>query len=192
MNMFAWQGLPGPLLLLLLLLVLIRQISILPVTGKRLLRRAPAGPASPCQCWRGHCVPLPALAGDGSRPGDSSGGSWASWHGDTGALAGCLPGQSTEGDDGRCCQTPGTPPWAATGPCPAQSPQAGTEHPEVLTMMCGPEQEHLKTFPSSGLIPLALGSSHRHFPVHRHHLLLLKLDKYFLSPTVSPLPSSSS
>ena len=31
--MFAWQGLPGPLLLLLLLLALIRQISILPVAG---------------------------------------------------------------------------------------------------------------------------------------------------------------
>lgn len=70
--MFAWQGLPGPLLLLLLLLALIRQISILPVagispgcgcTGKPRLGWHPAASGG-----RGQCVSPPVLAGDGSCP----------------------------------------------------------------------------------------------------------------------------
>lgn len=52
-------------------------------------------------------------------------------------------------------------------------------------------REHLKTFTRSGLILLPLESSCMHFPFHCNHLLLLKLDKYFLSPAVSPLCSSS-
>lgn len=157
MNMFAWQGLPGPLLLLLLLLVLIRQISILPVTGKRLLRRAPAGPASSCQCWRGHCVPLPALAGDGSRPGDSSGGSWASWHGDTGALAGCLPGQSTEGDDGRMLPNPWEPSLGSHRTLPCPEPPGWHRAPRGFDNDVWPRAGALKNLPKLGTNPTRTG-----------------------------------
>jgi len=122
--MFAWQGLPGPLLLLLLLLVLIRQISILPVAGASPGGGSTVSPGRagiPLRVVEGVGVaPLPALPGEGSCAGDSPGVSRAAgmvtWP-KAGTGSAC-PGwmllileQSTDDADGGHSQSPGTPRW---------------------------------------------------------------------------------
>lgn len=73
--------------------------------------------------------------------------------------------------------------WADT------STRLCTEHPDYHGAPWGFgsdvvawSKEYLKTFTRWGLILLPLESPHVHFPFHCNHLLLLKLDKYFLSP----------
>lgn len=105
--------------------------------------------------------------------------------------------QSTDDADGRYSQNLWDPSLA---PMTGQTPATWlcTEHPDQYRAPWGfgnevvaQSREHLKTFTRSGLILLPLESSCVYFPFHCNHLLLLKLDKYFLSPAVSPLRSSS-
>lgn len=145
--MFAWQGLPGSLLLLLLLLALIRRISIPPVAGASLGVGStgeprpgwhPTGGGERHQCVFPH---QPVLAGDGSCLGGSPGISGASWvvawpKASSGSVcAGWLPVlvQSTDDADGGHCQTPGL--LSGPGDWADISTQVSREHPEVSAVM---------------------------------------------------------
>lgn len=145
--MFAWQGLPGPLLLL-LFLALIRQLSILPGAGAAPSGSGTAGDAAVLGCTN-------ILGGDGHRDGSQ-----------LGACPGAKQWQ---------CMV-----WQVT-PRPLAH----------LTLHRAPwgfsSATEWKSFAGSGLILLL---PRLHSPFHCSHLLLLKLDKYFLSPAVSPFCSS--
>lgn len=90
--MFAWQGLPGPLLLLLLFLALIRQLSILPGAGAAPSGSGTAGDAAVLGCTN-------ILGGDGAQR-------WLP--------AGCMPWSKAVAMHGLAGdpQTPGTPHFA--------------------------------------------------------------------------------
>lgn len=131
---------------------------------------------SPCQSWLEMAHVLGAAQappGTVTWPKASAGNACPGW----------MPvlEQSTNDADGGCSQTPGTPCWSQ---CLGRH-----QHPDYHGAPWGFgsdvvawSKEYLKIFTRRGLILLPLDSSHVHFPFHCNHLLLLKLDKYFLSP----------